>query len=91
MVIGDKNIHFVVSNELHHNKTYLRGFRPGQIPTRLQSLIAEGLIFLIYEVEELYYVCGENKDADQLCSHILMAGFLVNIAKFEGKQFDKDY
>ena len=91
MVIGDKNIHFVVSNEPRQDKTYLQGFRPGPIPMGLQSLIAEGLTFLIYEVEEFYYVCGENKDTDQLCSHILKAGFLMKLVKLEGKQFAKDY
>ena len=31
--------------------------------------VARGLKFLIYEVEGLYYLCSENKGADQLRSY----------------------
>ena len=29
----------------------------------------DGLKFRIYEVEGLYYLCSENKGADQLCGY----------------------
>ena len=48
--------------------------------------MARGLKFWILEVERLYYLCSENKGADQLCSNCaadlrlcfrICAGFLV--------------
>ena len=45
-------------------------FQPGPTQTRLYSfrrwLEARGLKFRISKVEGLYYLCSENKDADQL-------------------------
>ena len=35
---------------------------------QLQKM-ARGLKFRIKEVEELYYLCSENKGADQLCGY----------------------
>ena len=31
--------------------------------------MARGMKFLVYEVEELYYLCSKNKGADQLCGY----------------------
>ena len=31
--------------------------------------MARGLKFLIKEVEDLYFLCSENKGADQLCGY----------------------
>ena len=40
---------------------------PDQVPHKPQShKMARGLKFRIYEVEGLYYLCSENKGADQL-------------------------
>ena len=49
-------------------KTSLWGFRPGPTKNRaVQSLnMGRGLKFRILEVEGLYYLCSENKGADQL-------------------------
>ena len=46
----------------------LRGFRPGLTQTGAEQLqkMARGLKFRIYEAEGLYYLCSENKGADQL-------------------------
>ena len=35
---------------------------------QLQKM-ARGLKFRLYKVEGLYYLCSENKGADQLCGH----------------------
>ena len=37
-------------------------------PVDLQKM-ARSLKFRIYEEEEMYYACSENKGADQLCSY----------------------
>ena len=60
-------------------KTGLRGFRPGPTQTGLYrshtnravqpQKMARGLKFRIQDVEGLYYLCSENKDADQLCGY----------------------
>ena len=59
--------------EPRSEKTGLRGFRPGSIQTGLYShrkwLEARGLKFRIEKVEGLYYLCSENKGADQLRGH----------------------
>ena len=34
-----------------------------------QAAQAQEIKFCIYKVEELYFQCGENKGADQLCSY----------------------
>ena len=34
-----------------------------------QQKMARGLKFCIQEVEGLYYLCSENKGADQLCGY----------------------
>ena len=49
-------------------KTGLRGFRPGPIKL-VCTATARGLKFRIKEVEGLYYLCSENKGADQLRSY----------------------
>ena len=65
---------------LHHSKfeprqekIYLRGFRPGRTQTGLYShrRWIELCNFRIYEVDGLYYICSENKGADQLRSYFL--------------------
>ena len=45
----------------------IRGFRPGPTQTGLyrHKKIARGCKFLIKEIEDLYYLCHENQDADQ--------------------------
>ena len=55
--------------------------------------MARGLKFRIKEVERLYYLCSENKGADQLCgnrtadlplcfSYMQKAGFLMTQLSF---------
>ena len=55
--------------------------------------MARGLKFQIYVVEGLYFLCSENKGADQLCGypqanlaplflHMQKAGFLMTQLKF---------
>ena len=48
---------FGVSDQVRHNRSVQR------------QKVARGLKFRIQEEEELYYLCSENKDADQLCSY----------------------
>ena len=44
--------------------------------------MARGLKFWIKEVEELYYLCTENKGADQLRGHLqLICAFVFAYAK----------
>ena len=51
-------------------KTGLRSFRPDRTQTRLYNhTMARGLKFRILEVEGLYYLCSENKGADQLLGY----------------------
>ena len=50
--------------EPSHGKTNNFGFRPGPTQANLYSRSSK---FLVFEVEGLYYLCSENKDADQLC------------------------
>ena len=51
-------------------KTGLRVFRPGPTVRTVQpQKMVRGLIFLIYEVEGLCYLCSENKGADHLRGH----------------------
>ena len=56
--------------------------------------MARGLKFGIKEVDRLYYLCGENKEADQLCSyhaadlhlcfaHMQNTGFPMTWLKYE--------
>ena len=62
----------ICENKGTDKKTYLHCFRPGLTQTGLYSLtqkLARGLKFRIYEVEELYYLCSENKSVDQLCGY----------------------
>ena len=76
-------------------KTGIRGFRLG--PTQRARLYnhtrrLRGLKFRIWEVEGLYYLCSENKGADQLrgyreadlrlFSHMQKAGFLITRLKY---------
>ena len=57
------------TSEPRHEKTGLRGFLPGLTNRAVQlQKMARRLKFLIYEEEELYNPCSENKGADQLCS-----------------------
>ena len=43
-----------------------RWFNSDTIRAVKPNKMARGLKFRIYEVEGLYFLCGENKDADQL-------------------------
>ena len=52
-------------NKLHGVKTCLWGFRPG--PTL--DCTARFLEFQILKAEGIYYLCSENKRADQLCCY----------------------
>ena len=55
------------SCEPRHEKTCLRGLRPGKPqnrPAHLQRQ-ARGLRFCIYKLQILYYLSSENKGADQ--------------------------
>ena len=47
---------FWVSNQVQHNRA-------------VQPQIVRGLKFCIEDVEGLYYLCSENKGADQLCDY----------------------
>ena len=53
-----------------HAKTRLQGFQQG-LPNRAvqPQKMGRDLKFKVYEVEPLYYLSGENKDADQLCDY----------------------
>ena len=57
----------IQSYEPRSEKTGLRGFWPGPTNGTVQSQKrARDLKFRIKEVEGLYYLCSENKGADQL-------------------------
>ena len=56
------------STERREN-TCLQGFRPGPTQTGLyghRKWLVRDLKFRVYEEEGLYYLCSENKGADQL-------------------------
>ena len=61
----------ILRYELRRKKTCLRCFRPGPRHTNwaVQPRKIRGLTFWIYEVEELYFQCSENKGVDQLHSY----------------------
>ena len=77
----------MITFEPTHEKTNNLGFRPDPTQTgMLSQKQARSLRFWIEDEEELYYLCSENKDADQLCvdctaesaplfSHMQVAGF----------------
>ena len=62
----------IIKDNLSVEKTDLRGF---QVRHKLACTVTElekmarGLKFRIYEEEELYYPCSQNKGTDQLCSY----------------------
>ena len=61
---NEKNAHAIFSDFSRSS-----GFPTRSDTNRAEQLIkkmARGLKFRIYEVEGLYYVCSENKGADQL-------------------------
>ena len=65
--VGYKGLY--ISNETNepcHEKSGLRGFRPGPTQTGLYITSTEDFFFIL-KVEELYYLCSENKGTDQLC------------------------
>ena len=49
--------------------------------------ISTGLTFPIYNIEELYYLCSENKSADQLCGHLW---FYICKTRFSHDAADKN-
>ena len=57
--------------ELCHDKTCLWGSRPGLTQTGLYShrRWLRGLKCQIWDKEELYYLCSENKGVDQVCGY----------------------
>ena len=62
--ITEKNAHAILSDFSRSS-----GLPTSSDTNRAEQLIkkmARGLKFRIYEVEGLYYVCSENKGADQL-------------------------
>ena len=57
--------------EPHRGKTYHLGFLARSDTNRAvhPQKMARGLKIQIEKVEGLYYLCSENKGADQLCSY----------------------
>ena len=62
-----KLLNCMTSNEPRSEKTGLRGFRLSDTNRAVQpQKMARGLKFRILKVVGLYYLCSENKGADQL-------------------------
>ena len=72
MILTDQTMFFSAKNTdllwPRQEETGFWDFRPGPIQTGLYTH-RQKPEFWVYVEEELYYLCRENKGADQLCSY----------------------